>query len=85
MKTVEKKLSFSNRVINATIDIADGDVRIGVIMTPKGYVKVYTQDGFTSLSFLHKGKRKGRYIYGGRKYTSRGLSTIAHRFIKEVK
>lgn len=94
MKTKTEKFKARKRVASATSIFTslehNGEeisvrVRFGVVATPEGYVKVLSRGGMTSLSFMKKGSRYRRILTGRPMYTKRGLSTIAHRFIKEVK
>ncbi len=84
MKTKTEKLSLGTRVVNATVSL-HGQIRFGMIITPRGYVKVFSKDGMTSLTCRSNQFAYRRVIKGKPQYTKRGLSTIAHRFIKEVK
>lgn len=54
----------------------------GCVQTCHGFVRVYSQQGHTRLSIVHKGCLLDRFIE--RSYTARGLVTLADRFAREV-
>lgn len=57
----------------------------GVVTTPSGMVKVYSQDAgrpYTVLQTFHNNRLYSRRVR--KSFTKRGLAIIAHRFVKEV-
>lgn len=86
MKTETKKLATRKRVHSAILSLVEPKpFRFGVVLTPIGYVKVFSDEIRTTLTFRDGAKAYKRKITGRPMYTKRGLSTIAHRFIREVK
>lgn len=88
MKVTNDKISVG-RGFGRISQAGEGDETylIGAVFTPQAIVSVYSQGGpnfnhHTRLDFVHRGTMHMRSI--NRRFTKRGLVTIAKRFVRDV-
>lgn len=82
MKTISDKQYDVPRTTGHTTD--RGRWTDGVVLTPSGIVRVYSEAGFTVMQLICFGQLWEREVRGGPRYSGRGLATIAARFADDV-
>lgn len=87
MTKVEQRKCKVTRSLSGLSDygVAEKGYTTGVIHTPYGYVRVYSQPGpheFSSVHFIHEGQHYTRTVR--KNFTHRGLATFGNRLARDV-